>query len=166
MPESNAQPGYYPDPAGDTSKLRYWNGNEWEDKYCDAPPQGNGASASVNVGNAATVNASTAGSSTVETPAATIEAQTVNITAQGTQALYPVSETDKNLRLAAFVLSVIACVGMGILLIPLAWTIPMTVHTYKIYKGEKPNTVAFGVCELLFVGLIAGVLLLCTHKDQ
>ena len=36
------------------------------------------------------------------------------------------------------------------LLIPLAWMIPMTVHAYKIYKGRKPNTVAFGVCTLIF----------------
>ena len=166
MSENSAQPGYYPDPAGDISKLRYWNGHEWEDKYCDAPPQKDGTSASTNVENAAAANTNTVSSSTVETPATNIEAQTLNITAQGTQTLYPVTETDKNLRLAAFVLSVIACVGTGILIIPLAWTIPMTVRTYKIYKGEKPNTVAFGVCELLFVGLIAGVLLLCTHKDK
>ena len=166
MPEDNAQPGYYPDPAGDISKLRYWNGNEWEDKYCDAPPQENGTFTNANIGNATTTNANTVGSSTIEAPATSAGAPTNNIAVQGTQAIYPVTETDKNLRLAAFVLSVISCVGMGIFLIPLAWTIPMTVRTYKIYKGEKPNTVAFGVCELLFVGLIAGVLLLCTHKDQ
>ncbi len=51
------------------------------------------------------------------------------------------------------------------LLIPLAWMIPMTVRTYKIYKGRKPNTVAFGVCMLIFVNLVSGILLLCSDKD-
>ena len=51
------------------------------------------------------------------------------------------------------------------LLIPLAWMIPMTVRTYKIYKGRKPNTVAFGVCTLIFVNLVSGILLLCSDKD-
>ena len=179
MPENNAKPGYYPDPAGDNTKLRYWNGSAWEDKYCDIPPQADSVSqnpqaASTDSSTSASVDAATdtANAAGFTTNA---ESQTISVVDQGNQGnqesqgaptLYFVSETDKNLRLAAFVLSVIACVGIGWLIVPLAWTIPMTVHTYKIYKGQKPNTVAFGVCELLFVGLIAGVLLLCTHKDQ
>ena len=51
-------------------------------------------------------------------------------------------------------------------LIPLAWMIPMTVHIYKIYKGMKANTIAFGVCTLIFCNLISGILLLCSDKDN
>jgi|GEM_PF-4215865 len=32
--------------------------------------------------------------------------------------------------------------------------------------GEKPNTAAFGVCRLLFAGIVPGILLLVTPKDQ
>lgn len=34
------QAGWYSDPAGDTSKLRYWDGSQWTDQYTDAtaPP--------------------------------------------------------------------------------------------------------------------------------
>ncbi len=43
--------------------------------------------------------------------------------------------------------------------------IPMTVHSYGIYKGTKPNTVGFDVCTLIFIGLISGILLLCSKKE-
>ncbi|MDR3136357.1 MAG: DUF2510 domain-containing protein [Coriobacteriales bacterium] len=34
------QAGWYPDPSGDTSKLRYWDGSQWTDQFADAaPPQ-------------------------------------------------------------------------------------------------------------------------------
>ncbi len=69
------------------------------------------------------------------------------------------------MRLAAFVLNLIFTISAGFLIIPLAWMIPMTVRSYHIYKGTKPNTVAFGVCDLLFCGLIPGILLLCDLDD-
>jgi len=31
-------PGWYPDPSGDPSKLRYWNGSGWSDELIDAAP--------------------------------------------------------------------------------------------------------------------------------
>lgn len=80
--------------------------------------------------------------------------------------MYEITENDKNLRLANFVLCIISTVCLGILLVPLAWMIPMTVHSYGIYKGENPNTVAFGVCTLIFVNLIGGILLLVSQKDE
>ena len=51
-------------------------------------------------------------------------------------------------------------------IIPLAWMIPMTVHSWGIYKGTKDNTVCFGVCTLLFVSLVGGILLLCSKKER
>lgn len=34
---SNSRPGWYPDPSGDQSKLRYWDGEKWTDSYADSP---------------------------------------------------------------------------------------------------------------------------------
>jgi hypothetical protein len=51
-------------------------------------------------------------------------------------------------------------------LIPLAWIIPMTVITWKIYKGKSENSVAFGVCTLLFVNMVSGILLLCAPRSN
>ena len=81
-------------------------------------------------------------------------------------ALYPMSDTDRTLRLINFILCLVSTVVGGFLIIPLAWMIPMTVISWGIYKGKKRNTIAFGVCVLLFVNLIGGALLLCSHKDQ
>jgi len=57
-------------------------------------------------------------------------------------------------------------VGLCTLGIGLAWCIPMTIHSNKIRKGLAPNTIAFGVCCLIFVALIPGILLLVAPKDQ
>ena len=72
---------------------------------------------------------------------------------------------DEGLLLAAFVLNVISTVCLAFTIIGLAWAIPMTVRSYGIYKGTKPNTVAFGVCTLIFLNLIAGILQLVAEKD-
>ena len=74
------------------------------------------------------------------------------------------SETDKTLRLIAFVFNLICTIAFGCLLIPLAWMIPMTVMSWNIYKGKRRNTVAFGVCNVLFLSLVSGILLLCSKK--
>ena len=60
----------------------------------------------------------------------------------------------RNLRLAAFILNIISMVALGWTLLPLAWMIPMTVMSWGIYKGTRANTVAFGVCNLLFINAI------------
>ena len=58
----------------------------------------------------------------------------------------------------------IATLGVG--LVPLAWGIPMTVRSWGVYKGKKPNTVALGVCTLLFLNMVSGILLLVAQKDK
>jgi hypothetical protein len=80
---------------------------------------------------------------------------------------YPRYE-NQGLFTAAFVFIIIGAVIMSISTygIGLAWCIPMTIHASRIWKGNKPNTIAFGVCSLLFVGLIGGILLLVAPKDQ
>ena len=79
---------------------------------------------------------------------------------------YSMTSTDEALRLANFVLCVISCVCWAPAIIPLAWVIPMTVHSWGIYKGKQPNTIAFGVCTLIFVNLVSGILLLVSNKDK
>lgn len=75
------------------------------------------------------------------------------------------SSNDRTLRMVAFIFCIVSCVAIGWMIIPLAWLIPMTVHTYGIYKGTKNNTTAFAVCTLLFSNLVAGILLLVSTKD-
>lgn len=54
-------------------------------------------------------------------------------------------------------------------MLPLAWMSPMTVMSWGIYKGTRANTVAFGVCNLLFMNTIffwgGGILLLISNKE-
>ena len=85
---------------------------------------------------------------------------------QPVQPVRQMSSSDSTLRLVNFILCIISTVAMGWMLIPLAWMVPMTIHSWGIYKGKKRNTVAFGVCTLLFVNLIGGVLLLVSTKDE
>jgi hypothetical protein len=79
---------------------------------------------------------------------------------------YPMSQKDSTLRLINFIFCVITTVCSFWLILPLAWMIPMTVHSWGIYKGTKPNTVAFGVCTLIFVSRVGGILLLVSDKDK
>lgn len=140
-----AEAGWYPDPMGDATKLRYWDGAAWTDNY--APAQGQAAEGAQAAG------------TTVQSTVTVTTATTAAVT-------YPMTETDRTMRLIAFILNVISAVACCWLLIPLAWMIPMTVVSYGIYKGTRPNSVAFGVCTLLFVNLVSGILLLCTNKDK
>lgn len=79
--------------------------------------------------------------------------------------VYAMTDTDRTLRLIAFILNLITTVACAILILPLAWAIPMTVHSWGIYKGTKANTVAFGVCTLIFLNFISGILLLVSNKE-
>ena len=80
--------------------------------------------------------------------------------------VYSMTSQDETLRLINFILCVLSCVAVCWAVIPLAWMIPMTVHSWGIYKGTKPNTTAFGVCTLIFVSVIGGILLLVSNKDK
>lgn len=71
------------------------------------------------------------------------------------------TNSNRNLRLAAFILNIISMVALGWTLLPLAWMIPMTVMSWGIYKGARANTVAFGVCNLLFVNTMGAA-----HQQQ
>ncbi len=83
-----------------------------------------------------------------------------------TQALYPMTKEDQTLRLIAFIFNVVFTVGAGFAIIPLAWMIPITVRSWGIYKGTKPNTITLGVLDLIFCSFISGILLLVSTKDE
>ena len=75
-------------------------------------------------------------------------------------------DTNSTLKLVAFVFNLIKTVCVGWTLLPLAWMIPMTVHSWGIYKGTKQSTVAFGVCDLIFCSTVSGILLLVAGEDK
>jgi hypothetical protein len=102
---------------------------------------------------------------TAPQPAAPVASQQ-EFVARAEGAVYDMTSTDQTLRLVAFILNVISCVCVCWAIIPLAWMIPMTVISWGIYKGKKANTVAFGVCNLIFLDLISGILLLCSKKEE
>ena len=143
---TNAQPGWYPDPSGNTSKLRYWDGGQWTDNFTDA------VQAQPQVVVQETTYSNPNGSQTkVE------------------QVYYPQAsptDTDKTLRLIAFIFCILSTVAVGWLLVPLAWTIPMTIHCWGLYKGTKQNSTAFGICTLIFVSRVGGILLLISKKEK
>ncbi|MEG0015424.1 MAG: DUF2510 domain-containing protein [Gordonibacter sp.] len=151
---ANAQAGWYPDPSGDTTRLRYWDGAQWTENVANAQPAG---SAEYGYG----------------TPAYDPTAYTQPAYAQPVygqpvygQAYYPVAQgNDRTFALIAFIFCLLSTVTVGWLLVPLAWMIPMTVHCWGIYKGEKPNTIAFGVCTLIFLNFVGGICLLVGEKD-
>lgn len=68
------------------------------------------------------------------------------------------------MKLAAYVLGIISTVCCSIVLIPLAWMIPMVIHVNKARKGECTLSTGFKVCFLLFCNLIGGILLLCDDE--
>lgn len=139
----NTQAGWYPDPSGDVTKLRYWNGTQWTNDVADAQPSVNQTAMYTNP----------------------TYAQPGYSQPYYRQDQYYVDSSDGTLRLIAFILCIISTVAAGWMIIPLAWMIPMSVHCWGIYKGTKSNTTAFGVCTLLFVNIIGGILLLASKKD-
>lgn len=150
MSESRA--GWYPDPSGDQSKLRYWDGEKWTDDFADSP---SAAQDACNAG-------ADAGAGNAYVPPAPQPAAYQQTT---TRVVSSRSE-DGTLRLIAFIFCIISTVCSSWLIVPLAWMIPMSVVCWGIYKGTRPNTTAFGVCTLLFVSIVAGILLLVSKKDQ
>ena len=73
----------------------------------------------------------------------------------------PVNNKNREtMLLVAFIFMILATVGLGIFLIPLAWCIPMTIHCYGCYKNNEKPSIAFGVCSLLFVSLVGGIMLI------
>ncbi len=78
------------------------------------------------------------------------------------------TETEKStLKTIAKVFMVLGCIASaGAFLIPLCWTIPMTVKYWNDVNLGRPTGTAFKVCSLLFVNTVAGILMLCDNSDK
>jgi len=156
MAHQNA--GWYTDPAGNNSQLRYWDGAHWTDQYSEAPRYTQSTQPQVIIRE-----------TTYQDPASgqvrydQVYVQTPSVFR--TPAGYYMDSKKQTLRLIAFILNIITTVSVGWLLIPLAWMLPMTIHSWGLYKGTKYNTMAFSVCTLLFLDLISGILLLVSGED-
>ncbi len=70
---------------------------------------------------------------------------------------------DSTLKMIAKIFMVIGCIATAFAIIPLFWTVPMTISYFnKVSRGEPVST-GFKVCALIFVNLIAGILMLCDN---
>ncbi|MBW3079993.1 zinc-ribbon domain-containing protein [Bifidobacterium saguinibicoloris] len=93
---------------------------------------------------------------------------------------YVRTSRDYTLRLVAAVVNIVFCALYGLaglatfasgdfigflFLICLTWMIPMTVYSWRISTGEKPNGATFAIANLIFVNLVSGVLLLISDKE-
>lgn len=172
--------GWYADPAGDTSKLRYWDGTKWTDSCMEAaaaqtpptsqPAQPQPAATGQFAGQAAPTAQPiypSAAAQPVGQPVPPVQVDcSQTYVNYADMPLYYVSPQDSTLRLIAFILALLSTITAGWFIIPLAWMIPMTVMTWGVYKGKRPNTVAFGVCSLIFLNVVGGILLLVSTKDE
>jgi len=75
-------------------------------------------------------------------------------------------DSKQTLKMVAFILNLITTIGVGWLIIPLAWMIPMTVISWKIYKGQRPSTMAYAICDLIFLNMVSGILLLVAGTEE
>lgn len=70
------------------------------------------------------------------------------------------------LAVAAKIFLIIGCVAQGWLLLPLAWTLPITISICNKLKSGEPISTGLKVCALLFVNMIGGILLLCRSDNK
>lgn len=178
---ANPVAGWYPDPSGDPTKLRWWDGNQWTNDYAaaqtnqpqtqaaptNAAGQGNFAQSQVDPNQAYQANQASQVNQVSQVSQGDAQyAQAQYVAEQQTYGPMQISSSDRTLRLVAFIFMLISTIGTCWLILPLAWMIPMSVHCWGLYKGTKANSVAFGVCTLLFVSLVGGILLLCSKKER
>ena len=70
------------------------------------------------------------------------------------------------LAVASKIFLILACIGQGFLILPLAWCLPITISICNRMKRNEPVGTGLKVCALLFVNLIAGILLLCRSDEK
>lgn len=76
----------------------------------------------------------------------------------------PAKKGTSTLATVAKIFMIIGCVVTGFSLIPLCWTIPMTLHYCNAIKNNEKVSIGFMVCSLLFVNTVAGILMLCDNN--
>ena len=69
-------------------------------------------------------------------------------------------------NLNVVLISRIYFIGSIIALLPIFWSIPMIAHYFKAIKQKKPVGMAFKVCTLMFVSMIAGILMICDSSEN
>ncbi len=74
-------------------------------------------------------------------------------------------ERNKGLDIAIKIFMILGCISSGLAIIPLFWTVPMTISASRKMNNGEPIGVGFKICTLLFVSMIAGILLLCRNED-
>ena len=78
-----------------------------------------------------------------------------------------VEEEDKKiLTLLVKIFMIIGCIATGWSLIPLLWTVPLTVHVWRKLSNKEPIGIAVKICSLLFVNIVAGIILLCMNDIE
>lgn len=72
------------------------------------------------------------------------------------------------IQIVAKVFMIIGTVATSLymFLIPLAWCLPMTITYCNKINKNKPISVGFKVCSLIFVSLVGGILMLCDDQKQ
>lgn len=50
-------------------------------------------------------------------------------------------------------------------ILPLAWTIPMTVYLFGAFNKQRKISTKFKICFLIFCNIIVGILLLCRDES-
>ncbi|MDR1713790.1 MAG: DUF2510 domain-containing protein [Coriobacteriales bacterium] len=89
MADNQIPAGWYPDPSGNTSKIRYWDGISWTDKFLDAATSAGGA---MDAPTGVTAQPAVAQAPVAQAPAATVPGATVASGAPGA----PVSQSIPN----------------------------------------------------------------------
>jgi hypothetical protein len=80
---------------------------------------------------------------------------------------YDSNPVNTTLRKIAFAINLVCTIILAIPTfgIALIWCIPMTVYSYRIINSPYKHT-GFGVCCILFLGVLAGILILCSGGSK
>lgn len=72
---------------------------------------------------------------------------------------------ESTLSILAKVFMIIGTVYSSVLIIPLAWCIPMTISYFSKVKNKQPVSTGFKICVLLFVSMLGGIFMLCDEEQ-
>ncbi len=64
------------------------------------------------------------------------------------------------------VFMIISCISSAFFIIPLCWTIPMTISAFKKMERNEPFSTGFSICTFFFVNAISGILMLCSNNQK
>ncbi|MDR2653847.1 MAG: hypothetical protein LBB39_00860 [Mycoplasmataceae bacterium] len=68
---------------------------------------------------------------------------------------------------AAYIFAVIFTVITAFAIIPLIWTIAMTLRIKKTYlTNDDSSHIVLGICSLFFLSLISGIIILCSEASS